>query len=412
MSPEQAMGKALDARSDLFSLGIVLWELCTRQRLFVGDTEIQLLMKVQRCEVEPPSRIVDGFPRRLEDIILKCLAADPEDRYADGERLADDLMEFQRTHLGAVSPRNKLAKKVATYLREHPAAPLDDASSSFSGEKTIAAPAVEATMAFTRANQAVSSRPNHRRRRQMGALAMTAFVAAALGLAWQYGIPGLRNSTSRENAPEKAAMLPPPAEKTLVVPTSPASRSKQPTANETFPPAGPAYRSQSETAKVGGKGRAKREPFGEPEVSAQPEKLPAVAVRQPVVSPRREGHASLKEDAPPPTYMKVGKGNSTYMQVGKPEAPSQTSPPPPEAEAETPAANRLEASASLSLNASPWARVYIDGVAVAESTPLLRHSLAAGKHKIVLVNPELRLRRELELELKPGEHHRQTISLE
>jgi TonB family protein len=91
MSPEQAWAKPIDRRSDLFSLGVVLHELLTGDRLFRADTDIQTLEKVRSAEVAPPSRSNPEVPRNLDSLVLRALAKDPEDRYANASDLLREL---------------------------------------------------------------------------------------------------------------------------------------------------------------------------------------------------------------------------------------------------------------------------------------------------------------------------------
>ncbi len=66
MSPEQVRGVEVDRTTDIFALGVVLWELTTNQRLFRMDTDLDTLEKVQACVVPPPSSIVPNYPLELE----------------------------------------------------------------------------------------------------------------------------------------------------------------------------------------------------------------------------------------------------------------------------------------------------------------------------------------------------------
>jgi eukaryotic-like serine/threonine-protein kinase len=94
MSPEQARGQELDHRSDLFGLGIIMYELLTRQRLFKCESEIATLKKIRDGEIRPPSEIREGVSPGIERICLKALSRDLEDRYASAKDMQDDLREF------------------------------------------------------------------------------------------------------------------------------------------------------------------------------------------------------------------------------------------------------------------------------------------------------------------------------
>jgi hypothetical protein len=94
MSPEQVRGLPLDRRSDVFGAGVVLWELCANERLFTGSSDFAVLEKVQQAQVVPPSQLEPSIPLRLEQIILKALAREPQDRHQHAADLAADLTHF------------------------------------------------------------------------------------------------------------------------------------------------------------------------------------------------------------------------------------------------------------------------------------------------------------------------------
>lgn len=94
MSPEQAEGAAVDHRSDLFALGIVLHEALTGRRLFKGPTEAETLGRVKNADVPVPSTVNPRVPPALDAIVMKALARNPDQRYASTEAMADDLVKF------------------------------------------------------------------------------------------------------------------------------------------------------------------------------------------------------------------------------------------------------------------------------------------------------------------------------
>jgi serine/threonine protein kinase len=91
MAPERLRDGPQDGRVDLFSLGAVLWEMLAGRRLFHGQSEAEKVRSVLDKPVPPPSTFRSEVPASLDEIVLKALARDPDQRYAAGQTLADDL---------------------------------------------------------------------------------------------------------------------------------------------------------------------------------------------------------------------------------------------------------------------------------------------------------------------------------
>jgi serine/threonine protein kinase len=103
MSPEQCQCKPLDRRSDVFSIGILLYELTTHSKLFRSANDFAVLQQIVEGEIPPPSSRVAGYPRELEHIVMKALAKSPDDRYPTAQALQLDLEAFAREHKLAMS---------------------------------------------------------------------------------------------------------------------------------------------------------------------------------------------------------------------------------------------------------------------------------------------------------------------
>jgi serine/threonine-protein kinase len=94
LSPEAALGQEVDKRTDIFAVGIILWELLAGQRLFLGDTDFQTVKKVQVAQVPAISQINRKVPPELERIVNKALAKDMLQRYGTARELGQDLSRF------------------------------------------------------------------------------------------------------------------------------------------------------------------------------------------------------------------------------------------------------------------------------------------------------------------------------
>jgi len=104
MSPEQARGEAVDARSDLFALGVVLYEMATGRLPFEGSSSAELFAAILRNPPVPPSRSNPEIPRKLEEVILKALEKDPALRYQTAAGLRSDLLLLERDASSGSTP--------------------------------------------------------------------------------------------------------------------------------------------------------------------------------------------------------------------------------------------------------------------------------------------------------------------
>jgi len=95
MSPEQARGTAVDARSDIFSLGAVLYEMLTGKHAFPGEYEQSTIYAIMNEEPEPVTALRSGVPMEIERIVGKCMAKNPDERYQHADEIIADLRHMK-----------------------------------------------------------------------------------------------------------------------------------------------------------------------------------------------------------------------------------------------------------------------------------------------------------------------------
>src|SRR5664279_2364726 len=138
MSPEQAWGKRLDRRSDIFSLGLVLFEMLTGAPLFQGETDMSVLESAREGEVAMPSSRGAEVPKRVDQIVLKALAKNPQERYQNASEFEKDLHAVLYTFQPSPGPAD-----LAIYmhrLREAPQASDDEIDAAFDKARDMPGP--------------------------------------------------------------------------------------------------------------------------------------------------------------------------------------------------------------------------------------------------------------------------------
>jgi serine/threonine-protein kinase len=126
MSPEQARGKPVDRRSDVYGLGATLYELITGHPPFLADTPLETLRQVLDVDPAPPRSLNRNIPRALETVCLACLAKEPSRRYAYARDLAEDLRLFLAGHPVKARPVPRVVR-AAHWARRNPSLALTSA---------------------------------------------------------------------------------------------------------------------------------------------------------------------------------------------------------------------------------------------------------------------------------------------
>ena len=193
MPPEQFTGAPIDGRTDIFSLGVVLYWMATGELPFPGESITAVSYKVVHTEPVPPRKLNPAIPLKLEGIILKCLAKNPDERYQTGEDLARDLGELRTvsTSMGLKSPVPDVvptgSDPNATFIETRPA--------TLSGRTTASQPPDHAVAPESKSKNF---------------LVLASLVVAVLGAGSWYLL--------RHNQTPAAQVMPPPSTATSEVP--------------------------------------------------------------------------------------------------------------------------------------------------------------------------------------------------
>jgi eukaryotic-like serine/threonine-protein kinase len=167
-SPEQAQGLAVDGRSDVYSVGVVLYELVCGVAPFTAESPVSVAYKHVREEPIPPSQRNPAVPPALEQIIMSALAKDPEHRYQSADDLRADLLRFRRGRPLAAAPVTAIVAEVPT------TAVTNAAAGAYAASATVASPRVPVDPT------AVYDRQPRRRRHPATFTVLTLLVLAAV----------------------------------------------------------------------------------------------------------------------------------------------------------------------------------------------------------------------------------------
>ena len=311
MAPEQAMGMQVDRRSDVFCLGILMWEMTTGQRLFRRRTELETLNAVAQAHPPRPSRIDARYPRDLENLIMKTLAPARQDRWSTAAELIDAIDELARQRKVTLGLEPVRALTAAAFAEELAAWRAVQAFGISLGDHLVARNDREVTrpndldLETRGGNEPLPTpvfeltrqeRPTRHRRRWL-AVAIALVIVAAAGWLVAY-----RDSVLQSDAPQASA---PPAAASAPAAVAPAPHAGPP-APVVLPPA--------------------RDDFGPPvpQLAAPPEEASRGPAADPSAAPPVRTPAPRRPAAPAPE-----------RKVAAPAAPP--SPPAPAVTAPSPA---------------------------------------------------------------------------
>ncbi len=362
MSPEQARGEVLDARSDLFSLGIVLFELVTRTRLFPSLDEAQVLGAIAHGKVPSPMERRPELDPALAQLISKAMAARKEDRFQSARELQDAL-EGWLTRKGFVVTTSD----VADYLRAlfarriHDRRQLIDAA--LKAEMTPNAVANVRRLAEHANSSQLTS--NSRLLAQLASRRMIPVAIAALVLI-AIIVTSLVAAAGRPTpSPRLESKSTPPAPPVLVITSTPPGAS----------------------LTVDGKS-----------VGRSPVTLDTLSPGDHRIEAALEGHQLANRTVPLPK-----PGERLLVELALAPVPLPPPPPPqPDEPKNEPKPVKAKAMGKLTLKTTPWTTVFLGGRRLGD-TPLVDVALPVGTHVLKLKNPDTGLDDSIEVEIKANQ---------
>ncbi len=187
MSPEQCADEPLDRRSDVFNLGILLYELTTARKAFFGDNPVAVINKIANGRFTPPAELVPDYPAELERIVMQALAVTPEERFATAEELQLALETFVRARRLDASSTARAALMRAVFGDEpYPSLPPSPAPAAeiVTHTELAAVPVLldadDPSLAVTVARRA----PPSRKRAVVGGLVAVTVLLGVAAAAW------------------------------------------------------------------------------------------------------------------------------------------------------------------------------------------------------------------------------------
>ncbi len=337
MSPEQAWGKPIDLRSDIFSLGLVLYEMFTGDKLFKGDTELNTLERVREAAVQPlPSAVNGAISPAIEAKVLKALSRDPASRYQSAAEMELDLGRAlsEIPHPDpSIHLREFMHELFQAEVAEEDLTDEDDRRSVYVADLKQAAPQAKSEVSRQPARTEDSPDPEPppaappQQKSNTFTIAILAGIVVLLGIAGYFAYNAMFHRAQ------------------------PAVASKE------------ALPGQAATLPTGGSGPA--EPVkAVPEPSKSPDQVAKASTGVTPV-PAQPPKPSAAPPAPPPKPV---------------EAPRPPVPAPPPKQIET-------VKGALAVTAKPWATVHVDGKDYGK-TPQTIKDLELGTYTVRLENPD------------------------
>jgi len=434
MSPEQVSGQPIDRRSDIFSLGVVFFEMLTGKRLFLGKNDVETLEKIRKADVPPPSVFNSSVPPELDRIVLKALSKDLDERYQWASDFSEDLKKF------TFSTGNSFSRQdMMNFMGEFFADELEEETAKLEEYQKIQKPADGYHLQQNAPVQRYRENTHHDTEISMPKsnkkLPVLIAVLAVLGVLVYFGL------TLLENKKETATILIDSSEKNTIVMLNEGTmyqkRCETPCKIEGVLPG----EHNIELTKNGFVPVKETITLRKGDTFSKNIKMYKIGEQKTMITVKSDPDGATlyvndkKVDAVAPTVVdNIPVGLDIVIRAEKPgfypyeqnigKVPANTNKeisvilkPMKGGKARTSTAGKTrpqetrkqavskQSMAYISINSRPWANVYVNGKLV-KATPIIKHSLPAGNYKIQFKNSKFNIDKTFPVELKPGEHQR------
>ena len=365
MSPEQVVGQAVDGRSDIFALGVVIYEMLTGKTPFAGDNISAIMYQILNDEPVPPKNLNQSIPDTINYIVLKALAKHPDKRYQNAKELARDLKRYKTMDISSLSETIKTPDSLER--RKAPREHLGDA--------TQVLPSLVTNVAVTRGAPALSAAWWSTPRLLLYAAIPAMIIVFALVVTFtKPRVPADKPAA----APAQVAAA--PAQRAPIAPAAPAIV-EMPVTPPT--PAPPPVSTESKTASAKTPNAVLDTRSSKPASAPVPPPLETAYDNIPPKKGASNAQTKLAQDK----IRALAGGESS---LAKAESSSKIIP-------------GEEATATLAV--TPWGEVFVDGKRLGVTPPLRSFKVAPGKHTILIVNETFKPYSQT-LDFAPGSAHK------
>jgi eukaryotic-like serine/threonine-protein kinase len=369
MSPEQSRGEPVDARTDIFALGITFWELLTGGRLFDGDSDIAVLRAVQERSVLPPEQLNPAVDSALNALVMHCLERDRKDRFQTAQDLERAINRYLNT--ATAQPEDS---DIGAWMRE--LFPIEAARTE--NTEFRPAPGVPGVVA----GDALGSTPGAQARSMSGRSSMPPDLLAADGAEISPTLGSARSRAFSEARRENSAYTPVASAQEVSAESATRRKELPKWVNKPMLLVGATAIGSTLLAIVlavivGTKSEPKApvpKPEAPPHLSAEPAKPPdlVLAPVQPVQAPPEAPTPAPRDPTPPIPPVVPAPHTVAVAPPAHPHRSGGSAKGPP---------------GKLVLTVNPWGQVFIDGKSHGEQVGRAEYELPPGSHQVEVKGP-------------------------